>query len=134
MTDPMARLKTAGDVALDGAERRAATRVLVDHVVDYRRSDTYLFASIRDISSTGIFVRTLEPSPSGTRLNLRFPPPPSVADEPALELEGEVIWVNPYRPGSLANIDPGMGVRFVGLRPGGRERLLELIRRIAYID
>lgn len=128
----MTRPKSTGNLERRGADRRGDARMLVDYVVDYRRTDTYLFAPIRDISSTGIFVRTLEPSPSGTRLNLRFPPPPGADDEPALELEGEVIWVNPYRPDSLGNLDPGMGVRFVGLRPGGRERLLELIRRIAY--
>jgi hypothetical protein len=37
-------------------------------------------------------------------------------------------------PDALTNLDPGMGVRFVGLRPAQRRRLLELIRRIAYID
>ena len=130
----MGRPKSVGSLLRRRAERRTETRVLVDYVVDYRRTDTYLFASIRDISTTGIFVRTIEPSASGTRLNLRFPPPAGADEEPALELEGEVIWVNPYRPGSLGNLDPGMGVRFVDLRPGGRERLLELIRRIAYID
>lgn len=143
----MVRTKTAGHAARKAAERRAAPRVLVDLEVDYRSEDTYLFASSRDISATGIFIRTIEPLPPGTHLNLRFRRDPDaaevapaaadvVADAAAsgLELEGEVIWVNPYRPDALANLDPGMGVRFVGLRAPGRRRLLELIRRIAYID
>ena len=129
----MARAKTQGAVSRRSADRRAAPRLLVDHEVDYRSEDTYLFASIKDISATGIFVRSYEPLPPGTRLNLRFPPPPDAADEPSIELEGEVMWVNPYRPGELGSIDPGMGVRFVGLRAGARARLLELIRRIAYL-
>lgn len=150
MTGEMARTKTA-EIALD---RRAAPRLLVAIDVDYRDQDTYLFASSRDISETGLFVRTLEPLPPGTRLSLRFRPDAAddgAADddddddalragagsrEPAelLELEGEVIWVNPYRPDALTNLDPGMGVRFIGLRAPVRRRLLELIRRIAYID
>lgn len=129
MTGEMARTKTA-EIEARAAERRAAPRVLVDLDVDYRSEDTYLFASSRDISETGIFVRTIEPLPPGTQLNLRFRPD----DDEVLELEGEVIWVNPYRPDALANLDPGMGVRFVALRTAVRHRLLELIRRIAYID
>ncbi len=148
MTGEMARTKTA-EIALD---RRAAPRLLVAIDVDYRDQDTYLFASSRDISETGLFVRTLEPLPPGTRLSLRFRPDAAddggaAADDDALragagsrepaellELEGEVIWVNPYRPDALTNLDPGMGVRFIGLRAPVRRRLLELIRRIAYID
>ena len=129
MTCEMARTKTA-EIEARAAERRASPRVLVDLDVDYRSEDTYLFASSRDISETGIFVRTIEPLPPGTQLNLRFRPD----DDEVLELEGEVIWVNPYRPDALANLDPGMGVRFVALRTAVRHRLLELIRRIAYID
>ncbi|HUQ02002.1 MAG TPA: TIGR02266 family protein [Kofleriaceae bacterium] len=126
----MARTKTA-EIEARAAERRAAPRVLVDLDVDYRSENTYLFASSRDISETGIFVRTIEPLPPGTQLNLRFGPDD---EDEILELEGEVMWVNPYRPDALANLDPGMGVRFVPLRTAMRQRLLELIRRIAYID
>ena len=133
MTREMARTKTA-EIEARAAERRAAPRVLVDLDVDYRSEDTYLFASSRDISETGIFVRTIEPLAPGTQLNLRFGADQATDDDAVLELEGEVIWVNPYRPDALANLDPGMGVRFVTLNAPVRRRLLELIRRIAYID
>ena len=59
----------------------------------------------------GIFIRTNAPEPPGTRLNLRFTPPGG----PQLSLEGRVMWVNPYRPGSYDNINPGMGVQFIEL-------------------
>ena len=49
-----------------------------------------------DISATGIFVRTNTPEPPGTHLNVRFTPK---GDEEPLELEGQVIWINAYRPG-----------------------------------
>jgi hypothetical protein len=141
----MARTKTAELAARQAAERRASQRVLVDLEVDYRSEDTYLFASSKDISATGIFIRAIEPLPPGTRLNLRFRVEEGEEivestgvvhedDLGSLELEGEVTWVNPYRPDALTNLDPGMGVRFVGLRSAARRRLLELIRRIAYID
>lgn len=120
-------------VAIADADRRRAPRVLVDLEVDYASEDNYLFAYIMDISATGIFVRTTTPEQPGTHLNLRFAPEGRDADE-KLEVEGEVIWVNPYRPGAPDNLHPGMGIRFVGLDDETRARLLELIRRFAYLS
>jgi type IV pilus assembly protein PilZ len=114
-----------------GSERRAALRVVVDLEVDYRAEENYLFASIADLSETGIFIRTTDPEPAGTELNLRFVPE---AGEAPLELEGEVIWVNAYRPGAADNLHPGMGVRFLRLDTPSRNRLYELVRRIAYLS
>jgi len=140
----------AGVDGPEGAERRQWARILVDLEVDCETEENYLFASITDISSTGIFIRTNEPEVPGTRLNLRFASPagmrpgtPAANDEVTagesgplartFELEGEVAWVNPLRPGQADNLHPGMGVRFVGLDDEGRRRLQRLIRRIAYL-
>lgn len=112
------------------AERRAHERVLVNIEVDYRRDDTFLFAYITDLSEMGIFIQTKDPHPPGTRLNLRFRPPGS----PELNLEGEVVWVNRYRPGNPDNLNPGMGVQFVGLDPAQQQRVLKLVRTFAYLD
>jgi type IV pilus assembly protein PilZ len=121
----------SADATLAPSDRRAAPRVLVDLEVDYGLEDNYLFAYITDISETGIFVRTTTPEQPGTRLNLRFSP--DDARRP-IEVEGEVIWVNPYRPGTPDNLHPGMGVRFVDLEDDVRDRLLELVRRFAYLS
>ncbi len=121
------------DVPVAGSDRRAAPRVLVDREVDYALEDNYLFAYITDISETGIFVRTTSPEQPGTHLNLRFSTDPSGA-EPPIEVEGEVIWVNPYRPGAPDSINPGMGIRFVELDDDVRDQLLELVRRFAYLS
>jgi uncharacterized protein (TIGR02266 family) len=112
------------------AERRRAPRMLVDLEVDYASEENYLFAYITDISATGIFIRTTTPEAPGTQLNLRF----SSENSGAIEVEGEVIWVNPYRPGAPDNLHPGMGIRFLGLDNELRDRLLELIRRFAYLS
>ena len=124
-------LDDATDSATAQRERRGAARVLVNLDVDYGDQGHFLFASIRDISATGIFVRTDSPEPPGTHLNLRFSP--NGADEP-LELEGEVIWINPYRPGRPDNLNPGMGVRFMALSQRQRHRLVEFVRTFAYLD
>ncbi len=120
-------------------EHRRAPRVLLDLEVDYALEENYLFAYITNISSTGIFLRTTTPEEPGTHLNLRFSPKTRDADRlppewhAPLELEGEVIWVNPYRPGTPDNLHPGMGIRFVDLDEDTRARLLDLIRRFAYL-
>lgn len=125
------------------ADRRRAPRVFVDLEVDYASEDNYLFAYITDISATGIFVRTTTPEQPGTLLNLRFAVEPargtrssgSAGESSAeIECEGEVIWVNPYRPGAPDNLHPGMGIRFVDIDDEMRDRLLELIRRFAYLS
>jgi len=128
--DDVARSRTTGGT---DADRRRAPRVLVDLEVDYASEENYLFAYITDISATGIFVRTTTPEQPGTHLNLRFRPDPDRSRGP-LEIEGEVIWVNPYRPGAPDNLHPGMGIRFVELDDETRDRLVELIRRFAYLS
>jgi uncharacterized protein (TIGR02266 family) len=131
MTAAMAPKKGAAfaDAHANDAERRRSPRVLVDLEVDFASEDNYLFAYITDISVTGIFVRTTSPESPGTQLNLRFSPD----DSGPIEIEGEVIWVNPFRPGTPDNLHPGMGIRFAGLDDEIRERLLGLIRRFAYL-
>jgi type IV pilus assembly protein PilZ len=119
------------DELIAGAERRGAPRILVDLEVDYGDEDNFLFAYIRDISATGLFVRTNAPEEPGTQLNVRFTPSD---DDDILELEGEVIWVNPYRPGHHDNLNPGMGIRFLDLTPEQRFRLVDFVRRFAYLD
>lgn len=113
------------------ADRRRSQRILVDLEVDYECEDTFLFAYITDMSAFGIFIRTNNPEPPGTRLNLRFALP---GRQQTLAVEGEVTWINPFRPGDFTSINPGMGVKFVDMTDEIRDRLLQLIRKIAYID
>ena len=114
---------TAAPVERRGMPR---IRVLVDVEVDPHLDGTYVFARGTAINPTGVFVRTDAPLPPGTELRLR------IADDCGvqLEVEGVVAWWNPP---SLTAIDPGMGVRFVGLAAPERRRLTALVGRIAYL-
>jgi type IV pilus assembly protein PilZ len=97
--------------------------------VDCETEDTFLYASIRNISEMGIFVATRQPLEIGTRLRLRFAPPGS---RQPFTLIGIVQWINPVRV--LAdNLNPGMGIIFVELTLQDRERLVDAIHTIAYI-
>ena len=110
------------------SDRRTFDRLDVEWAVDCVASDTFLFASITNISAMGIFVRTTEPLKTGTRLLLTFAPPGASS----FQLEGTVAWVNTVRPDG-DNLNPGMGIRFINLKPEERERLVEVIRTIAYL-
>ncbi len=113
-----------------GSPRRVHDRVLVDFSVDYSSGDTFLFAYITDISAMGIFIQTRTPLPPGTRLNLRFTP----AGQPEINVEGEVVWINPYRPRSTEQGNPGMGIQFVELSRATQERITKLVKTFAYLD
>ena len=112
-------------------ERRLAQRILINLEVDYTCEDTFLFAYITDMSALGIFIRTTNPEPAGTHLNMRFTLP---GDEDALEVEGEVIWINTFRPGDFNNLNPGMGVRFIDLERQQKHSIRRLVRTIAYLE
>ena len=125
--DPMVVVDLAERV---GADRRLHERVVVDIEVDYRADDTFLFAYITDLSAMGIFIHTRTPLDAGTTLNLCF----RALSGQLLELAGEVIWVNLYRPHDPEGRNPGMGVRFRELEPWQREELLRMVRTFAYLD
>jgi uncharacterized protein (TIGR02266 family) len=119
--------KTKGpSVAPD--ERRSHDRFDVEWAVDCVADDTFLYASIANISAMGIFVKTTDPAAVGTRLVLSFEPP----GYESFKLEGHVAWINALRADG-DNPNPGMGVRFVNLQPDERERLVEVVRTIAYV-
>ena len=77
----------------DYDNRRSADRFAVAWSVDCQTGDTFLYASIRNISELGIFVATREPLALGTRVTLRFAP----SDEQSFILSGVVQWINPLR-------------------------------------
>lgn len=114
--------------AIKPDDRRAADRYEVTWSVDCETQDTFLYASITNISALGIFVQTTDPLPVGTHVTLRFAPP---GFEP-FALHGLVQWINAVRPDG-DNPNPGMGVRFVDLSGADRERLIEVIKTIAYV-
>lgn len=112
----------------DGAERRIHERFDAAVKVDYASGETFLFAYLSNISEMGIFVRTESPPPIGTRLRLRF----HIENGDVLELDGDVMWVNPVRVAG-DNLNPGMGVSFAELSSDQREQLVALVRTVAYL-
>lgn len=121
--------RPASDTLGDWHERRLHERFEVTWSVDCETEETFLYATLGNISAMGIFVRTTEPLAVGTQLTLRFAPPGS--SEPFV-LRGCVQWINKVRP-NHDNPNPGMGIRFMDLSPNDRERIVDTIRTIAYL-
>lgn len=107
------------------AHRRYAGRSLP---VDWARGGSFLIASLGDISEMGAFVRTDEPPPVGTRLRVRF----QAAEGERLSLDAEVIWVRAGAAGEGEG-QGGMGLRFTALTAERRERLVALVREVAFL-
>ena len=128
--DPAPSVPPMGRVSVppDGIERRSHPRFDVTWAVDCECGDTFLYSYITNISAMGIFIASLTPPSPGTRLTLRFTPP----GKDAFEIQGEVAWINPWREDG-ENINPGFGVRFIGLDASLRERVVDLVRAIAYL-
>ena len=115
------------DEASRARERRRHERFPVEIEVSYTDGEHFLFSYLTNISEMGIFIRSDDPLPVGTELTVRF------GGREPLELAGEVVWINPVRADG-DNINPGMGVRFHQLTPALRERVVALVRTVAYLE
>lgn len=113
----------------DEKDRREHERFPTSISVDYSGGENFLFSYIQNISEMGIFIRSDDPMTIGSELTVRFG---AEGSEP-LELEGVVTWVNPVRDDG-ESINPGMGVRFTNLTPELRERVVEIVRTVAYLN
>ena len=112
-----------------GANRRSYARYDTSLSVDVRSGETFLFAYITNISEMGIFIHSESPLAIGTELTLRF----ATEDGTPFELPGMVVWINPLRMNG-DNPNPGMGVRFSELTLDQRERVVALVRTVAYLQ
>ncbi len=96
-----------------------------DVMVETGDDETFLFAYVANLHELGVFVRTDRPLPIGTRVAIGFAGSDMV-------LPGEVVWINPVRNDD--NPNPGMGIRFSPLDLEERDRVVSLVRAIAYLD
>ncbi len=80
-----------------------------------------------DLSRGGVFVRTLEPQPPGTRLQLDLALAGGYGTVHAL---GEVVWTTPPSAPGEPPRAPGMGVRFLATDPASRALLDRYVARL----
>lgn len=109
---------------------RAGQRVPVKMKVDWKYEGNFLFENATNISEHGIFLESKEPLEAGTMIDLQFTLPDSGKK---IEVLGEVIWTNPFRPDKDNNPNPGMGIRFINLKEIDKDTILSLIKRLAVL-
>ncbi len=101
-------------------ERRVDTRRNVEgfSVVSLTGHDN---AYIRDISVSGLFIRTESPDPVGSTTNLRF----SVILDQLVTVEGTGLVVRSVPPGGLG--PAGMAVRFTRLTTVAEDAIVRVV-------
>src|SRR4051812_38993048 len=97
-------------VAAAGAERRAEPRTTLNTQIPLPTLGTGN-AYLDNISTTGVFIRTTDLQPVGSRIKLQFTV--ILDDMQTIDAEGEVVRVVPDGGPHPA----GMGVRFTKLTP-----------------
>ena len=99
-------------------DRRHQARRTINH--DFNSVEDFIAEYVTNISRSGVFIKSDDPLPIGTRVNLRFT---VIMDElETIEGVGEVVRIVP----ASAPTGKGMGVVFVELSQVSRE----LIERI----
>lgn len=110
------------------SERREYERYDVNIDVNYAEGENFLFSYVENISEMGIFIRSDSPLAIGTLLKMKL----GKGDE-VIEIQGRVVWVNPVKADG-DNPNPGMGVEFEELSDEMRNKVVDLVRTVAYLN
>jgi hypothetical protein len=96
-------------------ERKSSRRLKASLTVVLSNGPANYVVETKNVSATGLCLRSQKVFPVGTQLHLVFGRPPEL---PRLSTEGIVRW-------SEAN--KGVGVEFTSFRPGDHEALLKFV-------
>lgn len=106
---------------------RPSERVPFFSLVGFRAGDRdeWLSGFAYDISTGGIFIRTMTPFPplSSVEMKVRF-----LASKDDASCQGVVAWANAYHWRSAFSYPVGMGVRFSELDPESKKMIAELVQ------
>jgi len=102
--------------------QRKESRVTVNH--EFRSVDQFIVEYVQNISKSGVFIKSDDPLPVGTMVNLKFS---VIMDElECIEGVGKVVRVVP--PGGKDT--PGMGVVFTHLTRYSQNLIERLLARV----
>jgi len=101
--------------------QRKEKRVTVNH--EFRDVDQFIVEYVQNISKSGVFIKSKNPLPVGTEVNLKFTV--IMDDLETIEGVGRVVWNAPV--GSKDS--PGMGVVFTELSSYSKELINHLLTR-----
>lgn len=100
-------------------ERRAFARRTINH--EFTSVDAFISEYVTNISRSGVFIRSNEPLPVGTQVNLRF----TVVQDELETIEGLGEVVRTVEKGRVK----GMGVVFVELTAVSRDLIERILVR-----
>ncbi len=102
-------------------KRRGAERVRVNREFD--TIEEFISEYVSDISQSGVFIRSDDPLPAGTKVDLRF----TVIDEDMETIEGIGVVTRVVSPATSKA--PGMGVVFLELTTTSQRLVQRLLTR-----
>ncbi|MBW1841372.1 MAG: TIGR02266 family protein [Deltaproteobacteria bacterium] len=117
------RLEKTTEKAAESKLHRKEPRVPKVLSLSFKSRTGLISAFSEDMSAGGIFIKTAKPLPEGERFLLKLKLPD---DSDPIEIESEVSW-NRTETDDPVQRPPGMGIKFVNIRPADRHRLKEEI-------
>jgi uncharacterized protein (TIGR02266 family) len=103
--------------------RRRLDRFSVELEISLESEHNFYAGFVENLSGSGLFIATHVVRPIGS--HVEFSISIGESNEP-VKGYGEVRWVRQYSETSDSH--PGMGLRFIELSPGGRQRIEEFLR------
>lgn len=106
---------------MQDGHRRGAERTRVNR--DFDSMEEFISEYVSDISRSGVFIRSDDPLPRGTKVDLRF----TVVDADLEIIEGIGEVTRVVAPGGAS--PPGMGVVFIELTSASSSLIQRLLTR-----
>jgi uncharacterized protein (TIGR02266 family) len=103
-------------------DRRIDVRRAINH--EFSSVDEFIMEYVCNLSRSGVFIKSDDPLPVGTQVNLSF----TVIFEDLVTIEGVGEVVRRVEPGVPGQV-PGMGVVFVELTQVSRELIERILVR-----
>ena len=97
-------------------EKRIASRIKASMVLAFSSAGDFLFANVKDISCSGVFVETETMLSVDTELALRIRLP---LDLEMMDIAGRVVWVKQ----SSSESPSGMGIEFVKMSHAHKRKI-----------
>jgi uncharacterized protein (TIGR02266 family) len=123
LTKPLDLAIVYGVLGRLSGEPRSTFRVPVKMRVEIDEGAPEQVLTSVNISEGGLYLRTIEPLPGGTVLRVKFTLP---HDSVAIECTVEVVRVLPL--GAQLEVEPGMGMRFLGMADENLRRIRNYIQ------
>lgn len=106
-------------------QKRKHPRARLKIEVSYKTADVFTSNSSINISKGGIFIKTPNPPPMGTQLDLEFKLPDSGK---TIQAAGEIVWCQ--HTSTKSSLPAGMGIKFRQISPDDLREVSDYVKKI----